>query len=67
MRYRGIEIGAREQQPGLWQWFFMPHTSVDATVRSEAVYATRERAVEACIREIEDRLERGRPYDRSTL
>ena len=60
MKHRNIDYGVEEDQPGLWRWIIYPKIEAGPKVVGEAKHRTRERAVEACIEEINNGLERSR-------
>jgi hypothetical protein len=58
LKHRTVEFEARQAQPGRWRWIIQPPQG--RAVVGPAKFATRERAVEACIEEINNGIERGR-------
>ena len=63
VKHRGIDYGVQEDRPGIWRWIIYPKTEGGPKVVGDAKHLTRERAVEACIEEINNGLER-RTYAR---
>ena len=57
MKHRTVEYDVREIQPGHWRWIISPANRI---VQGLDEYRSRERAVEACIGEINDGIERSR-------
>jgi hypothetical protein len=60
VKHRNIDYGVEEGQPGLWRWIIYPKIETGPKVIGEAKHRTRERAVESCIEEINNGLERSR-------
>ena len=57
MKHRTIEYDVREIEPGRWRWSISPGSRI---VQGLDEYRSRERAVEACIGEINNGIERSR-------
>ena len=55
VKHRTVEYDVREVQPGLWRWSIYPGNQL---VQGTSIYRTRERAVAACLAEINDGIER---------
>jgi hypothetical protein len=55
--HRTVAFDVQEVEPGLWRWNIFPGNRV---IQGPAHFRTRERAVEACHREINDGIERTR-------
>jgi hypothetical protein len=61
MEHRSIRYEVREIEPNQWVWIILPADA--SSFRSSGFYRTRELAIEACIGEINNGLERSRrPY-----
>jgi hypothetical protein len=60
MKHRDIEYGVQEDVPGRWRYIIYPKFGTGQRVYGDATHPTRERAVEAAIREIDNGLERGK-------
>jgi hypothetical protein len=58
LKHRTVDFDVKEVQPGRWRWIIYPR--MGRAVDGPAKFATRERAVEACIEEINKGIERGR-------
>ena len=56
MKHRTIDYAVAEVEPGRWGWTI--HAGID--VVGEASFRSRERAIEACINEINNGIERTR-------
>jgi hypothetical protein len=57
VKHRTVDYDAQEVEPGLWRWkIFLG----DRVVQGPPHFRTRERAVEACLGEINDGIERTR-------
>jgi hypothetical protein len=56
MKHRTIDYDVQEVQPGLWRWSIIPGNR--ATVQGPPEFRTRERAVAACLAEINNGIER---------
>jgi hypothetical protein len=57
MKHRTVDFDVREVEPGLWHWNIYPGNHL---IRGPAKYRSRELAVEACLSEINDGIERTR-------
>jgi hypothetical protein len=57
VKHRTVDFDVQEVQPGLWRWNIFPG---NGTVQGPPRYRTRERAVEACLEEINNGIERTR-------
>jgi hypothetical protein len=55
MKHRTVDYDVQEVQPGRWRWKIFPGNRV---VQGPANYRTRELAVEACMEEIKNGIER---------
>jgi hypothetical protein len=55
VKYRTIDYDVQEVEPGLWRWNIFPG---NRTIQGPPKFRTRERAVEACLAEINDGIER---------
>jgi hypothetical protein len=55
--HRTVDYDVQEVQPGRWRWNIYPG---NRTVQGPPHFRTRERAVEACIEEINNGIERTR-------
>jgi hypothetical protein len=60
LKYRDIEYELLEDVPGRWRYIIYPKIRTEQRVYGDAAHPTRERAVEAAIREIDNGLERGK-------
>lgn len=56
MQYRSVEYQVREIEPHRWAWIILPANG--RPVISGDLFPTREKAVEACINEINNGIER---------
>ena len=57
MKHRTVDYDVHEVEPGLWRWNIYPG---NRKVQGPAKFRTRERAVEACLTEINNGIERTR-------
>jgi hypothetical protein len=57
VKHRTVDYGVREVEPGLWRWNIFPGGRV---VQGPPRFRTRESAVEACLEEINNGIERTR-------
>jgi hypothetical protein len=57
MRHCTIDYDVQEVEPGLWRWNIYPG---NRKIQGPAHFRTRERAVAACLSEINDGIERTR-------
>lgn len=57
MKHRTIDYDVEEVEPGLWRWNIFPG---NRKVQGQPHFRTRERAVSACIEEINNGIERTR-------
>jgi hypothetical protein len=57
VKHRTIDYDVQEEQPGLWRWIIKPP---GRTVQGPLIFRTREQAVEACMEEINNGIERTR-------
>ena len=64
MKYLNVEYNVREVEPRLWRWYVIPAGAAKELVISSHKFRSREAAVEACIEEINNALERSRPVRR---
>jgi hypothetical protein len=55
MKHRTVDYDVQEVQPGLWRWNIFPGNRI---VRGPSEFRTRERAVAACLAEINNGIER---------
>jgi hypothetical protein len=55
--HRSVAYDVQEVEPGLWRWNIFPD---NRAVQGPPRFRTRERAVEACIEEINNGIERTR-------
>ena len=55
MKHRAIDYDVQEVEPGLWRWNIYPG---NRKVQGPSEFRTRERAVEACLAEINNGIER---------
>lgn len=62
MLHRTVQYEVQEVQPGRWRWNIYPG---DGKVQGPVKFRTRELAVEACMIEINDGIERTRRAARS--
>jgi hypothetical protein len=60
VKYRDVEYDIEEVQPGRWRWKIYAKSEPGLNVVGEPKHRTREKAVEACIEEINNAFERGR-------
>jgi hypothetical protein len=60
LKYRDIEYEVLEDVPGRWRYIIYPKIGTSQRVYGDATNPTRERAVEAAIREIDNGIERGK-------
>jgi len=63
MEHRSVKYEVREIEPSRWVWVILPADGV--SVISPNFYASRERAVEGCINEINNGVERSRTRARN--
>ncbi|SEF12982.1 hypothetical protein SAMN05444161_8858 [Rhizobiales bacterium GAS191] len=56
MRHRDIDYDVKEDEPSKWRWTIYPKKESGTPVRNETFYKTREAALFACIRAIDDGL-----------
>ncbi|SEE79112.1 hypothetical protein SAMN05519104_7499 [Rhizobiales bacterium GAS188] len=56
MRHRDIDYDVKEDEPSKWGWTIYPKKESGAPVRSETFYKSRDAALFACIRAIDDGL-----------
>ena len=61
VKHRTVDYDVQEVQPGLWRWIIFPG---DQIVQGPPHYRTRERAVAACMEEINNGIERTNRYNR---
>ena len=57
MKHRTVDYDVQEVQPGLWRWNIYPE---GRTVQGPPHFRTREKAVAACMEEINNGIERTR-------
>jgi hypothetical protein len=60
VKYRDVEYGVEEDVRGRWRYVIYPKIGTGQRVYGDAKHRTREGAVEAAIREIDNGLERGK-------
>ena len=60
MKHRHVEYTVREIEPRQWQWHIFPRGQPGPVVTSPGKFPSREAAVQACIEEINNGLERTR-------
>jgi hypothetical protein len=60
LKHRDVEYGVEEDQPGRWRWTIFPKIENGPRIVGEAKFRTRERAVAACIEEINNSIARVR-------
>jgi hypothetical protein len=58
MKHRSVEYSVREVEPRLWRWYVVPTAVSRELVISSHKFGSREAAVEACMEEINNALER---------
>jgi hypothetical protein len=57
LKHRTVDYGVQEVEPGLWRWIIL---SNNQPIPGPARFRTRERAVAACLEEINNGIERTR-------
>lgn len=57
MEHRGIEFEVREFEPSKWPWTIYPKKELSPKIIGDEVCGTREAAVAACKREIDNGLD----------
>jgi hypothetical protein len=62
VKHRTIDYDVQEVEPGLWRWNIFPGNQ---KIEGPAEFRTRERAVAACLTEINDGIERTRTHARN--
>jgi len=64
MKYLNVEYSVREVEPRVWRWYVIPTGAAKELVISSRKFRYREAAVEGCLEEINNALERSRPVRR---
>jgi hypothetical protein len=63
MKHRNVEYSVREVEPRLWRWYVVPIWASKFVISSPK-FQSREAAVEACMEEINNAIERSRSVPR---
>jgi hypothetical protein len=56
VRYRDIDFDINEVQPSQWRWVIYQKIASDPAIRAKTFYDTRDEALIACQRAIDDRI-----------
>ena len=56
MRYRDIDFDINEVEPSQWRWVIYQKIASDPAIRDKTFYDTRDEALIACQRAIDDRI-----------